>query len=553
MIRNLLVAIALFTPLSAYSQQGPGPVASVRPSDPDWKSVLVSVLDGQLIGVKKAGESFYFTPTPVVDWESFSTSVANVCESADNTEKRPAEINVQYYHPLILMEIAEKAEIALNTLSVVPHFGHSVFLRDTDNKYHMMTTLDVTTLLQGEAMSTNRPLLASERLIVKRPCALLRDFADSRSLKVAYHALGQNFETASINAEILMSQTIDTFFDTSDGQEQVDQTSINVTSSGGGLAIDVGPISFNTAKADQNVVTNREFNRAINRNWLSERAEDTLQTIDIEEICGPEHGCLEDDLRQMIVDFALQGAEERRLDFRERADGLLDIFLGQTNVGRATRIVDQTVKATLNTIFANASEEEQSGEFAGFKGTYKKKDNNTLTINGNSEFTRKGEEWIPTSLMLHLVDTTKVQDRIRAGYTRTVLQDKVFVSYQVQDAFLAKLPEGFIQGRFYNLYLKALSDLAAQSIEAQKWRDYYTTINAYSIRASAWQSGADFHIGCSQRRAFNGSAALRKQKGKQFCRDKKQKYKAVVLMNHYEDPGSSCWTSNYALLCTGTQ
>lgn len=552
MFRYFLSAIALLYPLSIVAQQGPPPVATVRPSDPDWRSVVVSALDDQLIGVKKATNNFYFTPTPVVDWRSFDTSVANVCDGKSDTEIMPAEINLLYYHPLVLAEIAQKARIALNTLSVVPHFGHSVFLRDTDNKYHMITTLDITTLLEGEAMSASLPLPDTERLIVKRPCALLKDFSVSRSLKVAYHAQGQNFETASINAEVLMSQSIDTFFDTIDEQTKTDQTSINVSSGGSGLAIDIGPFSYNSAGTEQSVTKIRKFNRAINRNWLSERADDTLQTINIEEVCGLERGCLEDSSRQMIIEFALRGAEERRLDFKRRADGLYDIFVEQTSVGKAILNVDETLKATLNTIFANTSEEERSGEYAGVKATRKETDNNTLTINGNSEFTKNGEDWIPTSLTLHLVDTTRVQDRIRAGYARTILQDKVFVSYQAQDVSIENLPENFIRDGFYNLHETALSNLSAQSKAADRWKTYYRSTRAYLVRISSWgAASADFYIPCAEKDVFVASREVRRERGEEFCSEKGQIFRGITAKPRLRDPNSSCYTRHYILLCTG--
>ena len=461
MFKYFLSAIALLYPYTAISEQAVGPVASVTPLSPDWKSIIVSTLDNQIVGVKKAGQSYYFTPTPVVDWAGFSIAVVEACENNGDTDFIPVELKFLNYHPLVLTEIAQKAGIDLNALTVVPHFGRSVFLRDLDQNNHMISTsLDMTTLLQGEAMNVNHPLPATERLVINQPCALLRQFANIRSLTVSYHAQGEKFETASINAEVLMSQAIDTFFDTSDAAEQVDRTSITNSSGGTGFAIDLGPLSFNKSDAEQVVVRSNVKYRAVDRNWVSGRAEETLQSIEIEEVCGQKQGCLEEELRKMIVDFALSGAEQRRIDFRKNADDQYDVFIGQTNVGKTVFNVDESVKATLDTIFDNSTEEEQSGEFAGFKGTYKKKDENTLTINGNSEYTKQGEEWIPTSLTLSLVDTTKVQDRVRTGYARTVLQGKALVSYRAQNAAMGKIPASFIEGKFYDLHQTALADLA---------------------------------------------------------------------------------------------
>ena len=72
-----------------------------------------------------------------------------------------------------------------------------------------------------------------------------------------------------------------------------------------------------------------------------------------------------------------------------------------------------------------------------------KQDHSTLTVDGVGQFKNKGDDWVPTSLDLYLVDTAALSNEVTASYSKIVFEGLMGVSFPAREA---KIPD--VNGNF---------------------------------------------------------------------------------------------------------
>lgn len=419
-------AAAIVLPAMVVAQDGGQRVPDVSSIVADGRNihstVSVPFLGNTLINVHRIGERYYFIPNPVADWSSFNSSVVRLCNVDENVEYHTVPLGILMFEGTTIRDLADGSGIEETMLSPVPSYGYSIFYRIGNGPANLLeTTINTGALLKGESMSAETNLPKNISVLVQGSCNDLKRIGAYAKITVSLHVIGKSFTTSSFSAEVALHDAVQMELDADQDEEEVDEVTITSSSSGSGFGISVGPISFGSSSGGSSTNRSSQRYRAIDTEWTQRVVNRATTDIDIQEICD-QSNCPEN-VNKSLMDFLNQFVDNQRARVSQQSDQSLQLTFDGIPGSRNVNISEE-LRVKLNTLWERASSEE--AEVDGVK--VKRTDDNKLLVDGDTEWVRSGEQWIPTSFSALMLNETELTNQINMTYSRTVLAASELVS-----------------------------------------------------------------------------------------------------------------------------
>lgn len=415
---------------------------------------LIEYLNNEKITIYKHDKDHYYVPRPVPDWVAFREDVSEKCAESDGNQVVSSVLDVMFYNEAVLTELAVAVDIGVDKIFTVPHFARSVFLEYPDGVELLDTSITAEALIQGGDLAANKTQAAFERFRVEDTCQSLIDFLVVPKLTVSFHALGTEYVRSSVYAEVVFKTNFETFFDISNDEKETETATISVSSNGSGLVIDAGLFALNDTRANQTITTSTKRFRVVNREWLSQRAATTISSLNVEEICeGQPADCGASSFRDTLLTYVFRESENKSAVLVDREAGAYSVVVDTTVQSVSTISVDENVKAFLNHVNERSSTEEAEFSYSGITAKVKKDSTGKLTIDGDVEWKKEGDDWVPTKFSVYLVDLASLESTVEGQYTQILRGDLSRVSF-VSDQVSATFPKGFISTDVLSRYLE---------------------------------------------------------------------------------------------------
>lgn len=429
-------------------------------------TATVALYGDHSIKVFEFDNKYYYTPVPTVDWPRFKQDVSSNCSGRSDEEMAFVRLQVRHYSKQTKTAIAQAGKISLSQLTEVPVYAWSFFAKGyTGNETVLGIEPSTSTLFLGESLESSVNIPPRSTLSLQKSCGFLREIADVESLVVAYHAVGQKFKKSKLTAGVVLKNSSSDLFDVDMDSSEVQETSISVSGGASGFALDMGPIRFGNAKSKSTTTSSTTNTRFISRSWLAKRSANLVRGLKIEQICDQSESCGDTTLINLVVDFVKQHATEQTLTLQDMGNQTFKMLLNEVDVNSAKITIDETVKGELDLLYDAATNEGGKVSAGGVEAERDRDAANKLHVKNIGSFERKGEDWVPTSLKVLMVNKQQLSEKIETSYSQIVLNGDDPVAFVATQANVDGLKAGDIEAGRYG----TLQDLTEEINTLTDW------------------------------------------------------------------------------------
>ncbi|GIT85449.1 hypothetical protein [Roseobacter sp. OBYS 0001] len=440
----------------------------------------IDFLKGEAIDVYTIGSDTIYVPRPVPDWAGLEAEIDATCEKASALDEAIPfpRLTVLYYNNEILSELSRKVGVEKTKLQPLPHYAKRVRLeRGRDSKVIYQTSYEG--LVDGQIVTESTPLQAIETYEIEATCGWLNAFLRNPKLQVGYQVFSSTYQAQSISITADFDAQFSSMIENKSQESETDRVTVSIRNRGGRLSFELGPLSLNGGGGGQTTERQVERSRVVSRDWLSERITSMSTAYQIEERCeGEAEACGTPDFRNAVLNFINQDAERLRAEVASvSAENTKLVAAGIERPADAT--VDEDIKAFLKFAAENATTEEAELTDGKVKAKAKKSADDKIEIDGKSEWSRKGDAWVPTDFDLDLVDVAKMEARVQAGYRRLAINSAVRATVRVPHVN-TEFPAGFAELSAIERYREFEQDshrLPSVEAELARAQDMIKTLN----------------------------------------------------------------------------
>jgi hypothetical protein len=363
---------------------------------------------------------YHFTPYVSLSWDMLKVSIDRAC-SDSTTAVHNIKLDISLYSPSLIEElratISQKSDTLMSKISIAPiqNVGVLVVAFDHDDKpYEILNTVPIASLLKGAPLTPTGGVQGHQVGRLQGICSELRQVHDRQKIDALMYVVGATAKVSQLTAmgtSLLRSTLIS---DLKESQSQVDRRIVKAKKKGAGIAVKLGPISLGANENNAETSTNREHYRIINRTWLESSFERASTEIDVDQVCdGP---CPSETFDKTFSHFfGALAAQQVSLD-TTRSDMWIAKYKG-VNMPVQTLTANEDVKAVLNA--ALTSEDKKEGSYQGVQ--FKKEDNVIWIANSDVGWTKKGEEWVPTTMNAYVVNVADLEKRLQVSQRQMIL------------------------------------------------------------------------------------------------------------------------------------
>jgi len=427
----VLIFVAFLSPLQAQNASTESTAGFDIPHY--WGSVFVPTIRQQIdVYVDTKEEKFFVPPVLLPNWGDFKQQLDVLKE---NEAESTLTLNVAYWSREIELQILsavnEKLEAAKkptvigeSDLGIVPHVFFEVVGKLGEFQETQLYLSKPASQLIAGSLGTTATIIPSQNLAVSGTKSQLSNFYLNRhrqeTLRGLLYSSGYSIRPNTLSLEFhqfLSRGGEKKLF----GEETFEKSSTaSSSSSSSGLSVNLPLLSFGFGGGSSSVTTVRANQRVLSREYL-----DKLFGSSEILLKGKETGSKGafDGMRKELIEMVLLQCEKTTVQFEK--DGANSVKVGNDLIGYAqlNKIqVGELVSAARAMGMSGTDTEEVDG---------KPKEGKTFATNfsDNLNYNFSGDEIIPTSVDLYIVDKAKLARSIKMEFTKNVLSDspKTFI------------------------------------------------------------------------------------------------------------------------------
>jgi len=449
----------------AYGQDTPVNVKTLMADTSNVKSrVSIPFLNNASITLYGVDDDYFFTPNPLAEWATFNDRVQSSCSGQGGESVNRVPLDILMYDDSIIPALAKGAGVGASQIGPIPSYAYSIFYRIGDDPAVLIeTTLNAKTLLANESLTSLREIPKSYNVLVKDTCDRLQEIGQYARILVIFHVLGNSFTSNSFSAEVTLRDSVKLALNANQDAKEIDELKITSASSSSGFGLSIGPIDFSNASSGGDTTRKVTRYRSIDSDWSQGVVDNAMATINISQVCSGGR-CDVGNVSNLLMTFLNQYITTSTARINKMADDSMKLSVD--NIPGEIKIsVSEELKAKLETLLQNSNGQEV--EYDGVKA--KKTDDNTLQVDDGTEWKRDGDEWIPTSFNIRLVNETALQQQLDLKYSQVILEgsEAVSVTGGQQEVFRRDQPMGVLP----LTYVQSANDLSKRTEDLSKKAD----------------------------------------------------------------------------------
>ncbi len=415
---------------------------------------------------------YYYVPPAVTDWNAYQESIDNTCsEQAAEELVVSLPFNVQFYNDSVvndiensLISIGEK-NVQRDRISVVPFISFSVFVETASGTVSIYDSGPPSHTLAGLQTAQVGSLPRSLEITLNATCSGHSYIREKHELNVVLIAVANAYKSNSVSAVGSFLQDSSFMADVASHESEIEKVTVSGTSKSSGFGVKLGPVKIGSGKSGFKSTSSTENSRIVSRDWMTGKIANFVATLDYDVVCEIVEECSQQDIQSMTSGFIDSLFAETRATIAKSADDLWILTAGAVSSPAQLVQANKPLKSSLDHALELSSNEEVSIPIEGATVKVKKIDSNTITLNGSNEWTKDGEDWIPTKFDAYVVDVSEFRVDVRTSYGKTLLGAASKYGYPLVSYYSSE-----IEGAFSN------NDLLDE-IRSAIWYDNGRAIN----------------------------------------------------------------------------
>ena len=366
----------------------------------------------------KGGQSYFYTPLILVDWNDYSESLENLEKDNDDLIQEISLV-IQHSDENVESEIISSIVVAENNklktddkklaassiaLNLLPYKFYKIYVKLSDKKIWLNED-DISNLTPEDNFTTQLTLIHERAYIVKGTYKELNYFYENRRTNLIWANLysdGTPYSTTTVSA-------MATFFNDSRNSKKifgdediVRRNIVNSSSSGGGFGISAGPVSIGGGISDTTVTTEKQIKRYLNRTFVANALSSSKSEINL--IVDGDIAKYSELIKQ-FVDKLFENKSKIEAKISVEANNTIKLINDQ--ISNVSIIDSESILSAKPRIDKN-DENDVEFKYGGVSGGSKTKNN--LKTQDDISWEIKGTDVIPVKVDLYLLSETQVKD-----------------------------------------------------------------------------------------------------------------------------------------------
>lgn len=420
---------------------------------------------------------YMYIPYVSFDWNALANQISIQCRTQDAETLNNAEIRdlgqqspqkkekvsitlpLQFYWKALTDEIrsdiARLKSISISTVSVglPPNAGIQIYLHDSeDNPFEILSTIPATSLLRNvplTVLSGGSPAQRDGTLTAT--CPDLINISQRRKMTALMFAVGSQINMSRISAAAQTVLDAKFISNLKNDESQIKKSTVASTGGGGGFTLKIGPIGVGKQRQSTATTVSEENLRIVNRNWLDDAVRKRSSDIDISSTC--DQPCDLQTLMKETTDLLLSDLQAQQIEIDSTAEDTWRAKSAAVDMSINKISVDDELKSVLNS--AEKHIDSQEGEAKGYK--FKKNNDDSITVNSDLSFKRKGDQWVPRTLNAYVVNTLDLERAIHLRRSHTVIEASKSIAIQLP-VITSRQPTNALSSKNYFRSMKELAE-----------------------------------------------------------------------------------------------
>ncbi len=384
----------------------------------------------------QAGTRYLIFPYFYPSWSKFRSEVKTQCDGRPNEHVATATLEAQFASLVVNDEVVDRlkqqghSDASLGKLQSFPFTVLKVETGGLDSdglptktRWRWPPNLSEQ-LGSGTIASTSKFITESQSISMEDSCDALRRIA-SNAQNVQAHIYSTAVKI-SVDSTIVASDSFvkqKQFEDILRGESAIGSKQAIARGSSGGIGINLGGLAIGGTGSKQATEVQDTRRRVVTGNLIQEAAADFAKTLTVQqrrEIAPPSG--TDPEIVALLTKFVTENSQSADASFAKTTADQWQLKLGSVTRSLTSADVDELLKSSGNpNLTVNHKQEGKAGA-KGVSAEVRDEKNMTFQDQRGIEWSRKGEEWIPTSVKLYFLSESDLKSSIIAKYENALVQ-----------------------------------------------------------------------------------------------------------------------------------